>query len=94
MNLSEITSYKIQDLKRQLGIETTLAIHYTTYKSGSKEVIERGYIQQDAVGDLKKEIINVATGSVGITFLRLIYNEWPSKNPTIKTLKYEQRNNS
>lgn len=94
MNLSDITSYKIQQLKDSLNIQTTLSLHYTQYKSGSlKEVIQKGYITQDGNGDLKKEIINLVTGSVGITYLRLIYKDWPSKDPQIKVLKYENSNN-
>ena len=92
MSLSEINELQIQELKKQLGIETTLALHYTTYKSGSaKKVIERGYIQQDAVGDLKKKIITVMTGSIGYTILRLIYETWPEKEPQIKIVKYQHK---
>jgi hypothetical protein len=85
---------QIQKLKESLNIQTSLSLHYTTYKSGSlKEVIEKGYIQQTADGDLKKEIINKITGSVGTTIIRLIYKEWPSKEPQIKLIKYEQTTN-
>lgn len=90
MSISEITSYKVQELKRRLNIETTLAIHYTTYESGSNKVIEKGWIHQDACGDIKKEIITLVTGSNhAITWIRLIYKEWPSQEPTIKRIRYE-----
>lgn len=95
MNLSDINSYKIQQLKDSLGIQTTLSLHYTTYKSGSlKEVIQKGYITQDGNGELKKEIISLMTGSVGTTIIRLIYKTWPEKEPTIKLIKYEQQTNN
>lgn len=93
MNFGDINSYNVLELKRRLNIETSLAIHYTTYQSGSNKVIEKGFIQQDAVGDLKKKIITVMTGSIGYTILRLIYETWPEKEPTIKIAKYEKTNN-
>ena len=94
MNLS-VNGYDILELKNKLNIETTLALSYTTYKSGdTKKVIERGYITQDAVGDIKKEIITLITGSIGTTtIIRLIYTEWPEKNPTIRTYRYEHTKN-
>lgn len=89
MSLAGINSYKVQELKNQLGIETQLTIHYTTYASGSNRIIEKGRITQDACGDLKKQIINVMTGSIGWTEIRLIYTDWTTKEPTIKRIRYE-----
>lgn len=93
MNLSEVNSYDIINLKRQLNIESTLSIHYTTYESGSNKVIERGYIHQKADGDIKKEIQTLITGSVGITWIRLIYYDLERKEPVIRKVRYEQSNN-
>lgn len=90
--ISQVNSYDIIDLKRRLGIETTLAIHYTTYESGSNKVIERGYIHQKADGDIKKEIQTLVTGSVGITWIRLIYYDLERKEPVIRRVMYEHNN--
>lgn len=92
VNFSGLNVLQIQKLKESLNIQTTLSLHYIQYKSGSlKEVIQKGYITQDGNGDLKKEIINLVTGSVGHTVIRLIYKTWPEKEPTIKLIKYEQQ---
>lgn len=87
--IGSVNALQLQSLKRQLGIETTLAINYVTYESGSNKVIERGHIEQDACGELKKKIISVMTGSIGYTIIRLIYTTWPEKEPTIKRIRYE-----
>lgn len=90
--IAQLTSYDIINLKKQLSIESTLSIHYTTYESGSNKVIERGYIHQTGDGDIKKEIQSLVTGSVGITWIRLIYYDLERKEPTIRRYRYEHNN--
>lgn len=87
--IGSVTSYKIQELKKRLGIETQLTINYTSYEKGSKKILEKGTIQQDASGELQKNIITMASGSIGVIKLRLIYTDWPTKEPTIKIVNYE-----
>ena len=94
MNVCGINSYSIIELKRKLGIESTLSLSFTTFESGSNRIIERGFISQMADGDLKKKIVNVASGLPGISIIRLIYTDLKLKEPVINIYMYDNNNNN
>jgi len=77
---------QFQHIKRLYDIHSTLTITYRTYESGSKNIIEKGTITENANGEIKENILKVLNNNKGTTIIHLIYKD-NDNEPVIKTIR-------